>query len=214
MFRLASLLLTCTVSAAGFGAATAAERITFGDWVLECTSQQSSSRACQLRQTLADHAGRRVLQLNLKRAGETAFLEAVTPLSISIPFGVNLLTAAKGGVSPADQQAWTAKINAPGAKPAKSKSSGNAGADTAEKGASAGTDKAAADVTPIALQLATCDPDGCRAVVAMNADLLARLKQAPRLAVQFQDSKTGKVLSIEASPKGLAEGAPLVLAAP
>ena len=178
-----------------------AERITFGDWVLECARKDEGAAGCQLRQTLADGNGRRVLQLSIKRAGGTAFLEAITPLSISIPFGVVLITEA---VAAGSADTWSAEGKTAQSKAGTAKPAGKDGK------AAATSDAAGA----VALQLASCDPDGCRAVAALDDNLLGTLKAAPRLAVRFQDSKSGKVLTIEASPKGLAEGAPLVLAAP
>ncbi len=193
-------------------ASTAAERITFGDWVLECAKTDQATAGCQLRQTLADGNGRRILQLTLKRGGGMAFLEAITPLSISIPFGVMLITEASPSPPAAEAQAWTTEVSGSGtAKPGAEKSkTGSGKASTTAKG----NNELVPAAGGVPLQLASCDPDGCRAVAALDEALLAKLKAAPRLAVRFQDSKSGKVLTIEASPQGLGEGAPLVLAAP
>ncbi len=206
---IASLLL-------GSASAWAADRITFGDWVLECPQAGAAPRSCQLRQTLADAAGRRVLQLSVKRAGPAAFLEAVTPLGISIPFGVGLITSAAEPPDPVPATApWTTEVNASAsAKAGTSKAGTSKSGKSAKAAESANTPSASAQDQPLALRLASCDPDGCRAVLPLEPQILEGLKAAPRLAVRFQDSKSGKILTIEGSAKGLAEGAAMVLATP
>ncbi len=141
-----------------------------------------------------------------------AFLEAITPLSIAIPFGVTLVTDAPGAGPAAEAQTWSTEVSGPGPAKLPSAKTKSGGGKTSPAGKS-GQDAAAADGS-VPLQLASCDPDGCRAVAALDDALLSRLKTTPRLAIRFQDSKSGKVLTIEASPQGLAEGAPMVLAAP
>jgi invasion protein IalB len=54
----------------------------------------------------------------------------------------------------------------------------------------------------LAARLVDCSQTGCRAVLALDAENLAALKVATSLAVTFQDSKSGKVISISGSAKG------------
>ena len=191
--------------------AHAAERITFDDWVFECSAQKTASKLCQLRQTLSDGAGKRVVEFSVKRAGKSVFLEVVTPLSISIPYGVALI--AVGGPPVAAPDTWAAQStkSAASSKTAQGKI-GDAKAKTEKQVTpSAATP---ANETVIPLQLAACDPDGCRAVTPLEDKVATAIKAASRLAVRFQDSKTGKVLTINGSPKGFAEGSAMVTAAP
>jgi invasion protein IalB len=191
--------------------AHAAERITFEDWVFECSASKPSSKLCQLRQTLSDGAGKRVVEFAVKRADKSIFLEVVTPLSISIPYGVALIVM--GGQSAPAPDPWAAQSTKSEAK--------SKGAQGSASGAKAKTEKQAtpaaapsANETVIPLQLASCDPDGCRAVTPLDEKSVAQIKAASRLAVRFQDSKTGKLLTINGSPKGFAEGSAMVSAAP
>jgi invasion protein IalB len=63
----------------------------------------------------------------------------------------------------------------------------------------------------LGLQLVDCNPAGCRAVVRLDAGMIAKIQSAKSLSVVFQDSKSGKILSIGGSPKGFAEGMKRVL---
>lgn len=55
-------------------------------------------------------------------------------------------------------------------------------------------------------QLVDCNQVGCRAVLPLGAETVAALKSAKTLGVTFQDSKSGKVISIGGSPTGFAAG--------
>ena len=61
--------------------------------------------------------------------------------------------------------------------------------------------------------LADCDPAGCRSVIALDEKNLPQIKSAKSLAVTFQDSKSGKIITIKASPNGFDQGIAMVLAA-
>ena len=63
------------------------------------------------------------------------------------------------------------------------------------------------------MQLLECAPTGCRAVVPIDDKVIAKLKAARTMKVMFQDSKSGKVLTINGSLKGFAQGIAVVLAA-
>ncbi len=63
------------------------------------------------------------------------------------------------------------------------------------------------------MQLLECAPTGCRAVVPIDDKVIATLKAARTMEVMFQDSKSGKVLTITGSLKGFAQGIAVVLAA-
>mgnify|MGYP001218934110 CR=1 FL=1 len=56
--------------------------------------------------------------------------------------------------------------------------------------------------TKLSAQLVDCNQTGCRAVLPLDQANVAALKSAKVLAVTFQDSKSGKVISISGSPKG------------
>ncbi|MEQ1652287.1 MAG: invasion associated locus B family protein [Hyphomicrobium sp.] len=58
------------------------------------------------------------------------------------------------------------------------------------------------DTLKIPAPLVDCGIDACRAVLALDAKTLQHIKAAKSLAVTFQDSKSGKVISISGSPKG------------
>jgi invasion protein IalB len=62
-------------------------------------------------------------------------------------------------------------------------------------------------------QLVDCSPIGCRAALPLSAENLTALKTATTLAVTFQDSKSGKVISISGSPKGFEPGIAKVIGA-
>lgn len=64
----------------------------------------------------------------------------------------------------------------------------------------------------VPLRLASCGTDGCEAVIPIDTKLTGQLKTAERLAVKFQDSKSGKVVVINGSPNGLAQGLAMVAA--
>lgn len=68
------------------------------------------------------------------------------------------------------------------------------------------------DTLKVPAPLVDCGIDGCRAVVALDAKTLQHFKAAKSLAVTFQDSKSGKVISISGSPKGFDQGIAMVLA--
>jgi len=55
-------------------------------------------------------------------------------------------------------------------------------------------------------QLVDCSPTGCRAVLPLDGSNIAEIKAATSLAVTFQDSKSGKVITISGSPKGFEAG--------
>lgn len=63
-----------------------------------------------------------------------------------------------------------------------------------------------ADDKKLAAQLVDCDLTGCRAVLPLSVENAGLLKTAKTLAVTFQDSKSGKVISISGSPKGFDAG--------
>lgn len=69
------------------------------------------------------------------------------------------------------------------------------------------------DATEVKMELADCDTSGCRAVVPLSKETLARIKGSKRLGVRFQDSKSGKVLTVNGSLKGFASGIAKVLGA-
>lgn len=62
-------------------------------------------------------------------------------------------------------------------------------------------------------QLVDCGVAGCRAVLLLDADNVKALNTAKMLAVTFQDSKSGKVISISGSPKGFEAGIVKVIGA-
>ena len=62
------------------------------------------------------------------------------------------------------------------------------------------------DKTEFRMELADCGLTGCRAVVPLDEKTLAKLKSAERLGVRFQDSKSGKVLTVNGSLKGFNDG--------
>jgi invasion protein IalB len=62
------------------------------------------------------------------------------------------------------------------------------------------------DSTEVPMQLADCDATGCRAVMPIGDGTLTKLKTLERLGIRFQDSKSGKVLTISGSLKGFADG--------
>jgi invasion protein IalB len=70
------------------------------------------------------------------------------------------------------------------------------------------------DTTKVQAKLVDCESDGCRAVLALDANVLPQIKAAKMLAVKFQDSKSGKIVSISGSLKGFEQGLAMVLAAP
>jgi invasion protein IalB len=61
--------------------------------------------------------------------------------------------------------------------------------------------------------LADCSSDGCRAVLVLDVSTLQKFKSSTSLAVAFQDSKSGKVISISGAPGGFEQGIAMVLAA-
>lgn len=69
------------------------------------------------------------------------------------------------------------------------------------------------DKTEFRMELADCGLTGCRAVAPLDEKTLAKLKTAERLGVRFQDSKSGKVLTVNGSLKGFADGIAKVLGA-
>lgn len=143
-----------------------AERITFGDWVLECKpvgEAASAHRACQLRQSLTDQKARRLLEIVALKRGATATLEVVAPLGLSILYGIRLQI---DGLS-----------------------------------------------VPQPMQLVSCEPDGCRALLPLTGPLILKLKATKRVSVSFQDAKSGKTAAIEGSVNGLAQGLAMVAAA-
>jgi invasion protein IalB len=62
------------------------------------------------------------------------------------------------------------------------------------------------DTSKIVAQLADCAADGCRAVAPLDDKALGEIKAAKALAIVFQDSKTGKVLKVNGSANGFADG--------
>ena len=60
--------------------------------------------------------------------------------------------------------------------------------------------------------LVDCAATGCRAVLALDDVALQKIKAAKTLAVTFQDSKSGKVISISGSPNGFEQGVAMLLA--
>jgi invasion protein IalB len=62
------------------------------------------------------------------------------------------------------------------------------------------------DKVKLPTQLVDCNAGGCRSVIALDDKTLAQLKDAKSLAVSFQDSKTGKIITISGSPKGFNDG--------
>lgn len=69
------------------------------------------------------------------------------------------------------------------------------------------------DKSEIKMQLADCLVTGCRAVVPLDEATLAKFKSAERIGVRFQDSKSGKVMTVQGSLKGFANGIAKVMAA-
>ncbi len=55
-------------------------------------------------------------------------------------------------------------------------------------------------------QLVDCGAAGCRSVLALDDKVLAQIKAAKTLSVSFQDSKSGKVITIGGSLKGFTDG--------
>ena len=131
-------------------AAAAPAPVKSGDWMLECGGE-TPQPVCTLRQLVADSQKRRIVEMRAMSVRNTAFLEVIVPVGISIPYGVTV--------------------------------------DVAEG-------------KKLAAQLVDCGQTGCRAVLPLNAENLTALKTAKTLAVTFQDSKSGKVISISGSPKG------------
>ena len=70
------------------------------------------------------------------------------------------------------------------------------------------------DTTMVQAKLVDCASDGCRAVLALDANVLPQIKAAKTLAVTFQDSKSGRTVSIGGSLRGFEQGLAMVLAAP
>lgn len=62
------------------------------------------------------------------------------------------------------------------------------------------------DNTEVKMQLADCYAKGCRAVAPLDETTLAKLKGGERIGVRFQDSNSGKVLTVSGSLKGFANG--------
>ncbi|MGQ0456554.1 MAG: invasion associated locus B family protein [Hyphomicrobium sp.] len=62
------------------------------------------------------------------------------------------------------------------------------------------------DKTILPMQLADCDRAGCRAVTPLENGKLLNQKGVGRLGVRFQDSKTGKVVTVRGSLVGFTEG--------
>ena len=208
--------LVCAAFLCAASTVSAAERITFGDWVLECLPSSTITKSCQLRQTLTSGAGKRIVEFAVKRAGKATFLEVVTPLSISIPYGVSLMTTANSASQLPSVDPWTAQstTTATGSKKSKDKGGDTKTASAKDAPTPAATAAAPSGDAVIPLQLAACDPDGCRAVAPLDDKVMSLIKSAEQLAVRFQDSKTGKILTINGSPKGFTEGAAMVMAAP
>ena len=69
------------------------------------------------------------------------------------------------------------------------------------------------DTVKLPTHLADCDPAGCRSVLALDEKTLTQIKSAKTLSVTFQDSKSGKTITISASPTGFEQGIAMVLAA-
>lgn len=69
------------------------------------------------------------------------------------------------------------------------------------------------DTVKLRTHLADCDPAGCRSVMALDEITLPQIKSAKTLGVTFQDSKSGKIITISASPTGFNQGIAMVLAA-
>ena len=69
------------------------------------------------------------------------------------------------------------------------------------------------DKSEVKMQLADCLTAGCRAVVPLEQALLVKLSGAERIGVRFQDSRSGKVLTVSGSLKGFASGMAKVLEA-
>lgn len=62
------------------------------------------------------------------------------------------------------------------------------------------------DKSAIKMELAVCDTSGCRAVVPLTEENLAKFKSDGRIGVRFQDSRSGKVLTVYGSLKGFTSG--------
>jgi invasion protein IalB len=63
-----------------------------------------------------------------------------------------------------------------------------------------------ADNVKIPTQLVDCGATGCRSVVALDEKTMAQIKVAKGLSVSFQDSKSGKLITIGGSLKGFNDG--------
>jgi invasion protein IalB len=59
--------------------------------------------------------------------------------------------------------------------------------------------------TKISTQLVDCGADGCRSVMRLDEETTRMIKASKSLSVAFQDSKSGKVITVSGSPKGFAE---------
>lgn len=70
-----------------------------------------------------------------------------------------------------------------------------------------------AENAKLAMQVVDCDKTGCRAVIPLDDKALARMKSAKSVSVTFQDSKSGKLLTVEGSLNGFAQGIAMILAA-
>lgn len=68
------------------------------------------------------------------------------------------------------------------------------------------------DALKLPAPLVDCSVDGCRAVLALDTKTIQQIKAAKTLAVTFQDSKSGTVISISGSPNGFDQGIAMVLA--
>ncbi len=65
---------------------------------------------------------------------------------------------------------------------------------------------AVSDTIKLPTQLVDCNLGGCRSVLVLNDKSLAALKGAKAIKVIFQDSKSGKIITISGSPKGFDDG--------
>jgi invasion protein IalB len=65
----------------------------------------------------------------------------------------------------------------------------------------------------LSTQLVDCDAAGCRSVAPLDAATLGELKDATSVSVTFQDSRSGKLLTVGGSLNGFADGVKQVLAA-
>ena len=66
--------------------------------------------------------------------------------------------------------------------------------------------------TKLSTELVDCDATGCRAVTPLDEKTLGELAAAKSVSVSFQDSKSGKLLTVGGSLNGFTEGVKLVLA--